>query len=142
MPKFGTKNDLYGCFSARSLKNYCLIWNHHSQICQIRKFLQKIKLPNFGTKHPFFGYSWCRIVKNYCHISNQHRQISKIPKFLERRTKCLNLGPKIAYLGIFRPDFWKSIVVLDIGTLKFVKLNNFVKQISYIWDQKCLIWGF
>ena len=118
------------------------IWNHHSQICQIRKFLEKIKLPKFGTKNLLFGYFWCRILKNCCRIWNQHHQISQITKFLEKRTKCLNLGPKIAYLGFFRPEFWKYIIVFDTRTLKFVKVGNFVKRNIVNLGGKMLYSGF
>ena len=35
MPKFGTKNALFGYFSyGWNLKNYCHIWNQHPGICQ------------------------------------------------------------------------------------------------------------
>ena len=40
------------------------------------------------------------ILKNYCHISNQHPQICKFANF-GKKQKCLNLGPKMPYLGIF-----------------------------------------
>ena len=33
MSKFGTKNVLFGYFWARTLKNYCHIWNKHPRIC-------------------------------------------------------------------------------------------------------------
>ena len=38
-------------------------------------------------------------------------------------------------LGNFRVEFWKTIVVFEISTLKFVYLQNFVKK------QKCLNLG-
>ena len=34
MPKFGTKNVLFGHFWARSFNNYCHIWNLHPRIRQ------------------------------------------------------------------------------------------------------------
>ena len=33
--------------------------------------------------------------------------------------KCLNLGPKLLYLGIFGLEFEKAIVIFEIKTLKF-----------------------
>ena len=50
MPKFGTKNVLFGYFCARILKDYCYIWNHHSQTCLIAKFCEKARMPKFATK--------------------------------------------------------------------------------------------
>ena len=41
MPKFGTKNALFGCFWARILKNYFHIWNQPLQICLLAKFWEK-----------------------------------------------------------------------------------------------------
>ena len=38
-----------------------------------------------------------------------------------KKQKCLNLGPKIPYLGIFGPEFLKTIVIFEISTLEFVK---------------------
>ena len=57
-------------------------------------------MPKIGTKSALFGYFWARTLKRYCHIWNQHLQISLIAKFYEEK-KCLNLGPKMPYLGIF-----------------------------------------
>ena len=51
------------------------------------------------------------------------------------RKKCLNLGPKMSYLGILGLEFWKTIVIFEISTFEFVKLQNFVKK------QKCLNLG-
>ena len=34
MPKFGTKNVLFGYFWTRIFKNFCHIWVKHPQICQ------------------------------------------------------------------------------------------------------------
>ena len=75
IPKFGTKNVLFGYFWARILKNYCQIWNQHYQICQTVRFCEKTKMAIFGTKNALFGYFWARILKKYCHIWNQHPQI-------------------------------------------------------------------
>ena len=74
MPKFGTKNALFGYCWDRILKNYCHIWNQHPQVCLTAKFCEKTKMPKFGTKNALFGYFWDRKLKNYCHIWNQHCQ--------------------------------------------------------------------
>ena len=97
---------------------------------KLQNITKKTKMHKFGTKNPLFGYLWGRILKNYCHIWNENPQISQIPKFLEKTKKRLNLGQKMPYLGIFRPELWKSIVIFEIRTLKFVKLENFVKKIT------------
>ena len=44
MPKFGTKNGLFGYFSDRILKKYCHVWNQQPQICQIATFREKLKM--------------------------------------------------------------------------------------------------
>ena len=68
----------------------------------------------------------------------------KLQNFVKKQ-KCLNLRPKISYLGIFDQkclnwvflgkDFKKTIVRFEISTLKFVYLQNFPKK------QKCLNLG-
>ena len=55
LPKFRTKNALFGGFWGRTLKNYCHIWNQHPQICQIAKFHEKTKMPKLGTKNALLG---------------------------------------------------------------------------------------
>ena len=38
-----------------------------------------------------------------------------------KKQKCLNLGPKMPYLGVFRVEFFKkSIVTFEINSLEFV----------------------
>ena len=109
-------------------------------------------MPKFGTKSALFWYFWARTLKTYCHIWNQHLQISEIVKFL-RKQKCLNLGPKMPYLGIFDQKwliwvfsgtvFRKTIVIFEISTLKFVYLQNFPKKQKCLnLGPKCLIWVF
>ena len=61
-----------------------------------------------------------------------------------KKQKCLNLGPKMRYLGIFDQNcliwifigksFKTTIVIYEISTLIFVYLQNFMK------NQKCLIY--
>ena len=41
-------------------------------------------------------------------------------KILLKKQKCINLGPKIPYLGIFGLKFRKTIVIFEISPLKFV----------------------
>ena len=68
----------------------------------------------------------------------------KLQNFVKKQ-KCLNLRPKISYLGIFDQkclnwvflgkDLKKTIVRFEISTLKFVYLQNFTKR------EKCLNLG-
>ena len=55
LPKFPTKNALFEYFWARASKNYCDVWNQHSQICLIGKFCEETKMPKFGTTNVFLG---------------------------------------------------------------------------------------
>ena len=48
-------NSLFGYFWAAVLKNYCYIWNQHSQNCQNAKFCTKIKILKFGIKMPYLS---------------------------------------------------------------------------------------
>ena len=127
-------------------------------------------MPKFGTKSALFWYFWAKkkkLLKNYCHIWNQHLQNIEIVKFLKKQ-KCLNLGSKMPYLGIFDQKclilvfsgkiFRKTIVIFEISTLEFVNLQNFTKKktkmpkfgtknasFGYfwggIWKQYCHIWN-
>ena len=40
--------------------------------------------------------------------------------FVKKRRKYLNLGPRIPYLSIFLLEFENDIVILEMGTAKFV----------------------
>ena len=52
----------------------------------------------------YLGIFELKFQKNYCHICNQHYQICLIGNFLKKQ-KCLNLGPKMPYLGFFELEF-------------------------------------
>ena len=62
-------------------------------------------------------------------------------------------GTKVPYLGIFGLEFYKSIIIIEISTLKFVYLQNLTEKHKYlnlgpkmsdlgVFGQKCLIWVF
>ena len=71
-----------------------------------------MKMPKFGNKNALFGYFWARIWKNYYHIWNQHPRICLSTKFCKKpQQKCLNLGPKMPYLGTFGLAFEKAIFI-------------------------------
>ena len=41
-------------------------------------------------------------------------------KILRQKQKCLNLGPKMLYMGIFGQEFQKTSVIFEISDLNFV----------------------
>ena len=63
MPKFGTKNALFGYFWATILKNYCLIWSQHPRNGLFAKFCEIMKMAKFVTRNTFLGYFWARTFK-------------------------------------------------------------------------------
>ena len=65
-----------------------------------------------------------KIIKNYCHIWNQPPRMCLIAKFRKKTQKCLNLGPKMSYLGILGQTFQKTIVISEIS----------LPQICLIWE--------
>ena len=48
-----------------------------------------------------------------------------------KKQKCLNLGPKLPYLGIFGVEFQKTIVIFEISTLKFVKNESLTQTVNF-----------
>ena len=124
MSKFGTKSALFGYFLARTLKNYCYIWNQHLRISIIAKFCEETKMPKFGTKNALLSIFdqecliWVCLGKNffkkYCHIWNQHPQICLFGKFHEK-TKLLKFGTKNAWFWYF----WPRMPYLDIFGQEF-----------------------
>ena len=46
-------------------------------------------------------------------------EFGKLRNFV-KKLKCLNLGPKMAYLDIFGLEFENNTVIFEISTLKFV----------------------
>ena len=103
---FRTKPALFGYFRTGIWKSHCHIWYQRPRI---RVFGAKQKT-KFGTKNVCFAYFWGRIWKYYCHIWNLPPQICLAAKFDAKtkimkknswkKQKCLNLAPKIPYLGI------------------------------------------
>ena len=79
-----------------------------------------MKMPKFGTKNALFGYFWARIKKKTIVIFEiRTLEFFNLQNFAKKQ-KCLNLGPKMPYLGIFGLEFQKTIVIFEISTLEFV----------------------
>ena len=77
-------------------------------------------MPKFGTKNAVFGYFWARIYKGIIVIFEINTlKFVNLQNFTKKR-KCLNLGPKIHYFGIFGLEFENNIVIFEISTLEFV----------------------
>ena len=83
IPKFGTKNALFGKFWTGFCKRYCHVGNQRPWFCLTAKFREIRKIPKFGPKNvlSIFGPEF---QKNYCHILNQHPQIFLIEKFCKK----------------------------------------------------------
>ena len=131
--KFRTKNALFRYFWNSIWKQHCHIWKYHSRIRLAAKFQEK-KMSKFG---PLFGYFSARVSKNWDQkcvtwvffdykFQNVLSYLISAPsnlsncKILQKKQKCLNLGPKWPYSGIFIIEFWTTIVILEISTLKFI----------------------
>ena len=96
MPKFGTKNALFGYFWTVIWKQYFHIWNQHPRTSMIVKVWEKAKMPKFDTKNAYLNAYLKRILSYLKSVPSNLLYNSKI-----LRKKCLNLEPKISYLGIF-----------------------------------------
>ena len=104
----------------------------------MQKFLQKQTSLNLGPKS-IFGmqfeiktliFSFCAVtLKTYLHIWNQRCQVCQNAKF-RAKTRSLNLGPKIHYLGNCRPKYKKAIIIFEINILQFVKTQYFVQKLK------------
>ena len=107
IPKFGTKNALFGYFWGRIIKkDYSHIWNQHLEISIIAKFCEETKIPIFGTKNALFRYFWGRILKSHNHIWSQHPGLNRIAKFCQE-TKMPKFGTKNALFGhCFTKNTW------------------------------------
>ena len=121
-----TKSPYLSIFGVEVEKNYCHIWNQqHPQIFQKVNFYGRQKNLDLGAKNNLFGDFWARICKNYCHVWNKHLRVCQNAKFHIKEK--INLGSKLSYLGTFALAFEKSIVVIQISILKFVKVQHLMK---------------
>ena len=107
MPKFGTKNALFGYFRTEIWWSHCHIWNQRSRIWLIAKFCENTRRWRFGTKNALFRYFWSGIWKQHCHIWNQHPRICLIAKFCEKM-KRPKFGTKNVFFGYFCAKILKN----------------------------------
>ena len=125
--KFCAGNTLFGYFYAKTWKNYCHAWLHHS-ICQNVIFLAN-KLFKFRTKFflfwVFLGWKPKKLL--YCDILQKQPQIFPSTRF-SSKIKILKFGTKIAVIGYFGLEFQKTNVVFEISILEFVNLQRFIQN--------------
>ena len=114
MPKFGTKNALFGYFWTRCLKSYCHTWNKHPWVCLIDKFRQKTKCLSCGLKMPYLGILWVEFEKLIVTFGISTLGFVWLENFTKKQ-KRLNLGPKMtkfvtknALFGCFGAGIWKQ----------------------------------
>ena len=114
IPKFGTKNVLFGYFWATILENCCHIWNQHLRICLTAIFwskrVQKCLI------WVFLGKIFRKTIVIFKTSTLKFVYLQNFTK----KQKCLNLGPKMSGLCIFRLEFENNIVIFEINTLEFV----------------------
>ena len=103
--KFSTKNALFWYYGRQVEKDIAIF---AINAFKMESFMQNII--NFKLRPKLSFLDWH--LKNYCHIWNAY----KISKML----KCLYLGPKLLYLGIFGLEFENNIIIFEISTLEFV----------------------
>ena len=75
---------------------------------------------------PYVGIFGLKCYKINCRISNQVPRVCGAIKFHLKQKKTLNLGPKIVYLGNFRPQFERTLVIIEIKTFEFVRTQSFI----------------
>ena len=113
MPKFGTKNDSFGYFWARTLKNYCQFEISSFELVWLQNLVKKQKCLTLRPKLPFLGILDQKYLISVFLGKNFEKTIVifeistlkfvYLQSFTEKQ-KCLNLGPKMSDLGIFGLD--------------------------------------
>ena len=115
-------------FLGKILKNYFAIRNQYTQVLLIAKFSEKGNA-QIREQEPLiciFFFRWnFKTLLSYLESTPSNLWNMKI---LWKNKKSLNLGRKRPYLGIFRPEFSKALVVLEFNPLKYVKFQTFVKK--------------
>ena len=145
MPKFGTKNALFGFFWARIKKNIVRCKISTIKFVYFQNFMRKQKCLNLEPKMPdlcTFGLEF----------ENKHPWICQIVKFRDE-TKTPKFGTKRALIELFWAIILKNYchiwnqhlrISLRENSVKKRKCLNLGRKMPYfsIFDQKCLIWVF
>ena len=98
-PNLWQRTLYFSIFGQEVQKNYCQMWNQHLSICLIAKYCEIMKWLKFGAKKALFGYFLARILKKLLFYLKLAPSNYYNWKLFEK--KCLNLRPKISFLGIF-----------------------------------------
>ena len=78
-------------------------------------------MPKFGIKNTLLRYFWAEIFKKLLsYLKSANCKFLRKSNFKLLNKQCLNLGPKMPYLGIFELRFEKTIVIFEINTLELV----------------------
>ena len=84
-----------------------------------------------GTKNALFGYFWATILKKILSYLKSAPSILSKWKFCGKKKKCLNLGPKMSYLGIFGLEFEKIIAIFEISTPEYLKNESLAHTVNF-----------
>ena len=138
MPNLGTKNSLFRYFWVKLSKKLILPFSTSAP-----SNLSSNTMSKFGKKNALFGKFWAIIWKeNYCHIEISNLKVFKLNN-LTKIQKCLNLGRKISYFGIYGLDFLKRLLYLKLPLPNLSKFEILAKEkteISEFWTKTSLFW--
>ena len=140
----GNKNALFGSFWARILKKTIVMFEI-STFEVVQNFVTKQNCQKLGLKMPYLGIFdqkdliWVYLGKSFKKtifiFETSTLKFVYLQNFTKKQ-KCLNLGPKVLYLGIFGLEFKKKLLsYLKPTPSNLSNCNNFVKK------QKCLNLG-
>ena len=105
-------------------------------------------MSKFGAKNSWFGYFGLEFENNIVIFEISTLEFVWLQNFAKKQ-KCLNLEPKMPYLGVFDQkcliwvflgkNFKNAIVIFEISTLKLVCLQNFTEKQKCLnlWPKKC-----
>ena len=105
-------------------------------------------MSKFGAKNSWFEYFGLEFENNIVIFEISTLEFVWLQNFAKKQ-KCLNLEPKMPYLGVFDQkcliwvflgkNFKNTIVIFEISTLKLVCLQNFTEKQKCLnlWPKKC-----
>ena len=125
MPKFRTKNSLFGFSWAIFLKNCGHILNQHPQMCLIAKFCGKQKCLNLGPKSLICLFFWVEFSKTIVIFEISTLKFVSLQSF-EKKQKGINLGRKMPYWVFLRKNalygYFRARILKKL--LSYVKLAS------------------